>query len=228
MREVYIQEKFFSKNVDKTGIYSITCKVNNKVYIGYANHFNKRWDSHKKKLRYGYHRNPHLQSAWDLYGEQMFKFERIELCSKSELKARENYWCKLLNTHNNKIGYNLRGTGEYGVSEHSKESKEKIRAARKLQVITQEHKDRISQGLKGYKRTKEEYQKSYRTKQERGLIRPVIQMTIGGIKIKEWESAAIACSELKLHRSGVSNACKGKIKSTGGYTWKYKPTISKN
>jgi len=34
-----------------TGIYSITCKVNEKIYIGYSNDIKGRWGDHKYELK---------------------------------------------------------------------------------------------------------------------------------------------------------------------------------
>ena len=54
------------------GIYKIENKVNGKVYIGQSIDIEKRWKSHISYLNKGIHRNKHLQSAWDKYGEGNF------------------------------------------------------------------------------------------------------------------------------------------------------------
>lgn len=51
----------------------------------------------------------------------------------------------------------------------------------------------------------------------------VVQYTLDGIFIKEWKSATQATKELNICGSHISDCCKGKRKTCGGYVWKYKP-----
>lgn len=39
--------------------------------------------------------------------------------------------------------------------------------------------------------------------------------------IKTWESAASAGRELDINSSGIISCCRGKLKTSGGYIWKY-------
>lgn len=48
----------------------------------------------------------------------------------------------------------------------------------------------------------------------------VIQFDLSGSFIKEWESIKSAQDNLKI--KNISNACKGKYKTAGGFIWKYK------
>lgn len=59
----------------KSGIYSITNTQNGKTYIGSSVNIRIRWRRHKLALREGKHKNPHLQAAWNKYGEAAFVFE---------------------------------------------------------------------------------------------------------------------------------------------------------
>ena len=53
----------------KFGIYKITCKVNNKIYIGSTEVcFKQRFTKHKQRLRNNYHENDYLQKSWNKYG----------------------------------------------------------------------------------------------------------------------------------------------------------------
>src|SRR5437879_798212 len=90
------------------GIYQIFNTVNQKRYIGYATNLKLRCKCHRVELRAGEHKNPHLQGAWDLYGEQSFEFSILEICTIENLSTREDYWAKKFNTHNREFGYNLK------------------------------------------------------------------------------------------------------------------------
>ena len=43
-----------------------------------------------------------------------------------------------------------------------------------------------------------------------------------GIVLKEYESILQASIENNLDKSHIVKCCKGKIKTTGGYKWRYK------
>ena len=58
--------------VSKPGIYKITNKINNKIYIGSSYSISKRISEHKYQLRRNSHPNIHLQSSWNKYGEDNF------------------------------------------------------------------------------------------------------------------------------------------------------------
>jgi|ERR1035437_306993 group I intron endonuclease len=57
------------------GIYSITNQVNGKAYVGQDSNMPKRWEKHRQKLQTGIHKNPILQSAWNIYGEGAFAYD---------------------------------------------------------------------------------------------------------------------------------------------------------
>ena len=48
----------------------------------------------------------------------------------------------------------------------------------------------------------------------------VLQYSLDGTFIKEWESTIQASKELKIHH--ISECCNGKRKTCGGYLWRYK------
>lgn len=75
------------KDIYKTfGIYRITNTVNGKSYIGKTGvSFGDRWDCHRAQLNGGYHDNPHLQKAWNKYGESAFEFAVVEAVSDASM-----------------------------------------------------------------------------------------------------------------------------------------------
>lgn len=49
----------------------------------------------------------------------------------------------------------------------------------------------------------------------------VLQFTKDGELIKKWNSAMDAQRELGIYQSNITQCCKGKLKSAGGYIWRY-------
>ena len=66
------------------GIYLIHNKVNQNSYVGSTRDFRKRWVIHVHLLRSGRHHSPHLQSAWNIYGEESFVFHRLMFIEDKE------------------------------------------------------------------------------------------------------------------------------------------------
>jgi len=98
-----------------TGIYTITSKVNNKIYVGSAGvtegvskahlGFWNRWRSHIHELLSNVHRNKHLQNHVNKYGIIDLKFEILLQCDSEYCGSNELYWIRALDTVNN--GFNL-------------------------------------------------------------------------------------------------------------------------
>jgi len=92
------------------GIYSITCLLNNKMYIGYSTNFKRRESVHFRRLKKNKHKNDLLQNDYNLYGEEFFIFEVIEEYKAKFLTSMEHYWCNMLNTRDKRFGYNMKST----------------------------------------------------------------------------------------------------------------------
>jgi len=75
-----------------TGIYKITNLVTNKVYIGSAINIDSRIKAHISKLKGNLHINKHLQSSYNKYGENNFKFELIREVSNNILRRAEQFY----------------------------------------------------------------------------------------------------------------------------------------
>lgn len=115
-----------------SGIYKITCAVTKRIYIGSAINLRVRWKDHFSALRRNKHINPHLQRAWNKYGEQTFTFEVLELVLIPELlTAREQYWFDKLKPFGRK-GFNIaRIAGSTQGKTHTPESIAKISVAKR-------------------------------------------------------------------------------------------------
>lgn len=92
-----------ARMTEKPGIYAIRHLDSARVYVGSASNLSKRWSRHRRDLRSGLHRNAHLQSAWDKYGEYAFEFVVLELTD--HLDVREQHWIDALDSFDN--GFNL-------------------------------------------------------------------------------------------------------------------------
>ena len=89
----------------KTGIYKITNTLNQKVYIGQAVNIAERWNQHiKRALGAEPLTQNKLYPAMQKDGVWNFTFEIVEVCDKSKLSEREQYWQKFF------------GAKEYGYS----------------------------------------------------------------------------------------------------------------
>ena len=89
------------------GIYKITNKLNNKVYIGQSTDIKRRWTVHKnrafvKNKEY----DKYLYRAFRKYGIDNFSFEIIEECSKEELDEKEKQYILQYHSCIDAYGYN--------------------------------------------------------------------------------------------------------------------------
>ena len=107
------------------GIYMIKNKVSNESYIGQAVDIYSRWKRHINELHNQCHYNKHLQRSWNKYGENSFEFSIVEVCSETELNAKEIYWIAENNSFYNGYNQTKGGDGVRGYK-HSDEYKQKV------------------------------------------------------------------------------------------------------
>jgi hypothetical protein len=106
------------------------------------------------------------------------------------------------------------------IEPHSVDIRKKISDSKKGKKLSDETKLKMSNshmGIKNHfygKKHSEEFMKTKRKK--------IIQMTINGEFIKEWDSLSEASINLDIYISNISNVLKGKYKTTGGFKFKYK------
>lgn len=61
-----------------------------------------------------------------------------------------------------------------------------------------------------------------RFNEEHWKSRKIIQCDLKGHIIKEWHSIKMASESVGIATTGIGDCCRGKRKTAGGYTWKYK------
>jgi group I intron endonuclease len=135
-------------NKTNSGVYFIQHIKSGMVYIGGTNDFKRRWRDHKCQLRKNRHDNPNLQSAWNKYGQQAFRFHKLEYCNVDQLNEREQHF---LNIYMEKgLCYNVaRDVTAPGLGKvHTEESKQKMSAAKKGKVCSTETRQRMSEASK--------------------------------------------------------------------------------
>lgn len=132
----------------KSAIYMIYNVANSKFYIGSALNLDARLASHVWYLINNSHYNRYLQSSWNKYGADNFKFYKLEACDKSELIIREQHYIDLL-----KPKYNLSPTAGNNLGvKYAETSKQKMSAWQIGRKMSDEAKQKMSNAAKGNKR----------------------------------------------------------------------------
>jgi group I intron endonuclease len=127
-------------------IYTIRNLQNNHQYVGSTGHPTKRWPQHQRKLRKNKHHAPHLQAAWNKYGETAFVFEILEeVPDTSQLWPREQVFITRLRPVYNVA---LVAGSPLGIK-RSETTREKLRKSHTGVPLKEEHKQHIREALQG-------------------------------------------------------------------------------
>lgn len=130
-------------------VYKIHCTKNDKIYVGRTRHFYNRRNTHIRLLNKECHFNRYIQNDWNLYGNDSFIFEIVEILKIEDtdkfLDEREIYWIEKLNSTINKNGYNLTDGGinnhtyKYRTEEEMKLTKLKQGKSQKGRLAGEKH-----------------------------------------------------------------------------------------
>lgn len=206
-------------------IYKITCKVNNKLYIGQTNEPLKQ----RFKRHMGYQKDEKdtkFYRAVRKYGTENFYIEEIDVAeTQEELDEKEIYWINYYDSVNS--GYNSKNTkGKCGgdtLTNHPniEEIKEKIRQSK----MGDKNPMRINGGLKGERNGM--YGKRGK---ETPSARECIAISVDGSNIIPFDTLQDLQKHFDVTTLGmVSMRCSGKTKSPyKGYYFRYKEDYEKS
>lgn len=128
-----------------SAIYKIVNLINGKFYIGSAVNLDRRWKKHKYELKQNRHHSPHLQSAYNKYGDKAFKLIILQKIFKiDDLEVCEQIWIDILKPYLREIGYNIRMvTNSNRGLKFTDEHKRKIGDANKGRVMPEYQKEKL-------------------------------------------------------------------------------------
>lgn len=233
----------------KSGVYIIKNLINNKVYVGSASNFQRRFYLHKRELNNNNHHSNHLQKSWNKYGSSNFEFIILENteCVKDVLLQTEQKYIDLYKSSNRKYGYNINPNAESSLGvKRSDEYKRKSSESRKGKISGDKNpmfgKSVYSVWVEKYgieeadKMQKEANKKNSdsnkgKGKGEKNLIisalnkqktRPVLQYDLNNTFIKEWNSITEAADYLKTTPKTIRKICLSGDAKKHNFIWKYK------
>lgn len=97
-----------AEDLDKSGVYSIKCIGNDKIYVGSTTmSFMKRYRHHSNQLSVNNHKNSYLQNSHNKYGVETFQFDILEICERDDCLLKEQIWIDNLNVISKDIGFNI-------------------------------------------------------------------------------------------------------------------------
>ena len=222
------------------GIYKIT-NPKGKVYIGQSVHIVRRFCRYKNIQEKD--KQFKIYNSLQKYGFERHIFEIIEECLLEQLDIKEIYWKQYYldqfeSDWNMVLFCNLHDSGGGPLSE---ETKKKISNSLKGRIKSEEVRKNMSLSKKGKPNLKlrkprkegsgdniskgkigKKVMKIYSNKNKPNILlqKPILQFDINGVFIKEWSCQTEAFNN--NYPQSISQALRGKIKTSGGYIWKYK------
>ena len=161
-------------------IYKTTNLANGKIYIGSDKHNNPEYLGSGKLLKH----------AINKYGRDSFHKEILEECSSMEnLKEREEYWIRKLNSTDRNIGYNI-STGYFGGNVWDGLDEDSRKKAG----------EKIGKSLRGYKHSEEMKEKMRVISKNREYRDP-------------WNKGINIGPHTSEHRRKISDSLKGRERS---------------
>ena len=223
---------------NKSGIYVIKNKINNKVYVGKAINIYRRIKAHITALNTkNKDENRHLINSWHKYGRDNFTYFVVEYINNENIEElntllydRELYWIEQMNSLDRKFGYNLRcdSDGKCFVSDETKEimsisqkeryksEDEKIKQSETMKKLHKEHPEiyKESHSKIAYKRREYRIAKCNKNSGEIIKIYEIIQ--------------DILDENPTYYKQAIKGCCQGTKNSYLGFRWHYVELDSDN
>lgn len=191
----------------RAGIYQIRSSYNGKFYIGSAESFHNRWQTHSCHLRRGTHPNDHFLSHSQKYGITDLTIEVLEFVDDPlKLIKREQWWIDQTDCCNREIGFNKCPTAQSQLGlEMSNAHREKTG---KRSVGNQ-----YRRGFKVSDETK------YNIAKAQGARR-IAQFTMSGELVQVFQTIG-ETENFGYTKTNVLKVTQGKIKAYRGFFWRY-------
>lgn len=204
-------------------IYKITNTINDKVYIGKTTRtIEERWKEHLNSIK---DKDFKIYRAFRKYGVKNFSIESIEECSNDIINEREIYWIDFYNSYEE--GYNSTRGGEGSRFLTQKEISTIVNlyqngyCIRDIQKLTNSAIETISFYIKQELKLSEEDIKkrgyAIRTAKQKHIVE---QYDLQGNFIASYTSYKDAQLVTGIWYNHISEVCRGKRLTAGGYTWK--------
>lgn len=218
------------------GIYKVTNKINNKVYIGKSTDIYYRWKEHirnkdKKDFQYVFAR------ALRKYGETNFSWEIVERCNETVLNDKEIFYIKKFNSfigEKGSWGYNMTrgGDGQSGVGivvyQYSLKGEYigQFESVASASINTGTNASGIINCCAHRRKSSGGFIWSYEKKENISPYThnnnvPVAQYTKDGEFIKFFETVTEAAKSVSRTKTQITMCCRNKTPSCGGYIWRY-------
>lgn len=201
-------------------VYKITNKVTGKIYVGITNQGSgARYRHHWYEARIGESAPIHRSMA--KYGEENFTLEIIDFAETyDELKEKEKFWIKELNSRDRNVGYNLTegGDGTFGRM-HSEETKEKIRQKAIGRTASEETKQKMSETRTGKCSDKQKEHLKRIALQTKAI--PVLQFLKTGEFVARYESVSEAARQTGINSDTIERQLKKPLKNLNDHRIKF-------
>jgi group I intron endonuclease len=233
------------------GIYKITSPTG-KIYIGQSINIKNRKESyrrgHCKQQPKIY--NSINKHGWNKHQHEIIEECSLEQLNEREIYWKQYYvdqygWGKMLFCELYDSGggpksqkFKEKNKQSHLGKKHSIEIRDKIRQSHLGKKRPLYVGDNISKSNKGKKKIRIKTRKdigipkSDEVKEKMSLAKigkistnpkkPILQFTIHGVFIKEWDSITSAGDFFNIPYGNITNCCKGLRKQIGGFVWKYK------
>jgi len=204
--------------------------TNEVFYVGIGTKQDDHDDTFENEYARAFKRHSR-NSYWHNVYEKCGRKREVEIMLESDdydwLEDKEREFVKLYGRADLGLGtlVNLTdgGDGKRGCKQ-TEEAKRRISEANKGRPLSEEHKEKIRKSLTGKKRTNKNREAISRGARNRKTTRSVLQYSLDGNFIQEWNSVLEAAEQMGFEksRSKVYRCANGFQTNAAGFIWKWK------